>query len=287
MLRLSHPSLPTTDQGFVSDTAPLLRLYSDLTSREMGGILVQLSKDTVFGDSEAILFPPPIAKGYFHPYSFGDLGFDLQSFIIDGDQAWRKIQTPSRLTPKTYWRRNSEAGIYSVNSLEGTSVVESTLVERYVELSSSFDVTFRIPGIQPTEVRSLGYVYEPGAGESQWEYTDPVLTIHTTPSSQIAPNQLIEVDCQFNVVFPPPLLQILTFKVDAGTVITGIDLLGISFTESFNNYLPKAGDYTISPEGWLNLYVAMDILLPNVTELVLEPVGTTIGSLTYDRPSGT
>lgn len=252
----------------------------------MGGIIAEISKDTVFGDSEVDYFDPPIAKGYFHPYAFGDLGFDLQNFIIDSDRQWRKVQAPSYLSPKTYWMKDGNTGIYSPTSLEGTATVSSTLVERYRNLSTSFDIQFTIPNISPFAVKSLGYIYEAGAGDNQWEYTDPILTIHTTPSSQIAPSQLIEVECAFDVEFPAPLLQILSFKVAAGTVITGIDLLGMSFTEAFNNYLPKAGDFTLSQEGWVNLYVSMDVILPEVPNLMVQPVGVTTGSLTYNRPSG-
>lgn len=287
MLKLSNPSLPTNDQGFIADTAPVFRLYSDPTSRESGGIIAQLSKDTAFGDSEVAYFDPAIAKGYFHPYAFGDdLGFDLQSFIIDGDQQWRKIQVPSSLTPKTYWMQNGSTGIYSPTSLEGTVTISSTLVERYRNLSASFDVKLTIPSITPVAVRSLGYTYEAGAGDNQWEYADPILTIHTTASSQIAPNQLIEVECAFDVDFPAPLLQILTFKVEEGTVITGIDLLGMSFTEAFNKYEPNAGDFTLSPQGLVNLYVSMDVILPEIATDQVQPVGVTTGTLTYSRPSG-
>ena len=58
----------------------------------------------------------------------------------------------------------------------------------------------------------------------------------------------------------------------------------MSFTLAFDRYNPKSGDFTVSDDGYLNLYVPMDINLPDVQSSVGDRLLVNTGTLTYDRP---
>ena len=275
MLRLSNPDLPITDQGFSVEKNRLFQLYSDLDVRGVGGIIAKIQRLRL-GIEEAF-FDAPIDKGFFYRV---DLTRDLSDLTLAN---YRPVDLPSLLLGDRLWLRSLEMGIYSRADIAGANTFQVIQLERYRALDPSFDVVITAADIVPTKVSSLGYIYEPGAGDNQWEYSDPTLTIHTTISSQIQPNQIVEIEGDYQLTLPSASLQILSFQVEKDDLIVAVDLLGLSFTPAFDNYNPKAGDFTLSREGVLNLYVPMNISLPEIPAKTLHRVST--GALTYNRLS--
>jgi hypothetical protein len=109
------------------------------------------------------------------------------------------------------------------------------------------------------------------------------LTIHTSLSSQIQPNQAIAVTGYYEVAITAPTLQIISYQVGKDDLITGVDMFGRSFTPAWNNYSPKDGEFTLSIDGLLNLYVSMEVLLPNVGTATVHQRIINTGTLTYSR----
>ena len=279
MLKLSNPDLPTEPQGLVGGHGRLFQLYRDDEQRNGGGRLVILSKTTSFpGGAEAVLLGEPLTKGYFHRIDL------LKTFDKLGISGKRKINRPSLLVGDSFWLNNLRLGIYSRTNLVGSLALAVIEIERYRALDSSADVIINLPDFSPLKVVSLGYTYTEGSGDDQWEYSDPVLTIHTTPASQIQPNQEVCIEGVVNVTIPPPTLQIISFSIEPDDAVLGIDLFGISFTLAFDKYNPKSGEFTVSDGGYLNLYVPMDINLPDIATSSQGGLLVNTGTLTYDRP---
>ena len=255
MLKLSNPDLPAVDQGFAVTKNRLFQLYSDLDVRDTGGIIAK------------------IARG-----SGVDLTTEFTDLALSG---YRQVESPTELLGDRLWLRSLEMGVYSRANISGVNALQVIQSSRYRALDATFDVVITAPDITPTKVSSLGYVYEAGTGESQWEYADPLLTIHTTISSQIQPNQTVIIEGEYQLTVPEPSLQILSFQVEKDDLILGVDLLGISFTPAFDVFSPQSGDFTVSVDGILNLYVPIGVLLPEITPRKKHRVST--GALTYSR----
>lgn len=270
MLQLRSLDLPTSDQGYVVEQNRIIQLYSDLDNRGVAGVIAQIRR------GEVVYLGRPIGKGYFYPLTFAK---EFTSFALS---AYEEVLRPSSLKGNSFWRRNSEVGIYSRSVLPGSVFFAVTATEYYRDLSSSLDVKISTD-VDPSMVSSLGYTYQPGAGVDQWAYTAPTLTIHTSLSSQIQPNQAIAVAGYYEVAIAAPTLQIISYQVEKDDSITGVDMFGRSFTPAWNNYSPKDGEFTLSTDGLLNLYVSMEVLLPNVGTATVQQRVINTGTLTYSR----
>lgn len=280
MLKVSNPELPTTDPGYVSEQAPLVRLYSDTATRAPAGILAKLSKSANYAEGiDALNLGEPVAKGFFHRVDLEDAfnAFGLISFVEKSD--------PRELSPRSFWINETIVGLYSQQSLEGqiNPFVEIVKTNRFV--AGDEIVELDIPGITPTAVVSGGYAYQEGAGENEWQYSDPVLSINTTPQTQIEPGVDICIQAMQAIAVGPPALQILTFVLDSNATVLGVDYLGRSFTPPFDIYSPQNGDFTVSSNGLLNLYVSIGVALPNTAEQNRKRLNIGGGSLSYDRPT--
>lgn len=273
MLQLRSPDLPTSDQGYVVEQNRIIQLYSDLDNRGVAGVIAQIRRSQ---EGEVAYLGRPIGKGYFYPLTFAK---EFTSFALS---AYEEVLRPSSLKGNSFWRRNSEVGIYSRSVLPGSVFFAVTATEYYRDLSSSLDVKISTD-VDPSMVSSLGYTYQPGAGVDQWAYTAPTLTIHTSLSSQIQPNQAIAVAGYYEVAIAAPTLQIISYQVEKDDLITGVDMFGRSFTPAWNNYSPKDGEFTLSTDGLLNLYVSMEVLLPNVGAATVHQRIINTGTLTYSR----
>lgn len=276
MLRLSNPDLPTTDQGFVVEQNRILQLYSDPEQRGAVGVIAQIRRSR--SNDEIAYLGRVIDKGYFYKLTF------LEEFNQLSLPGYRQVNLPSQLLGDRLWRKNSITGIYSRQRLSESTIFNVVVAAYRRDTSTSLDVTIPLTAT-PTKVTSLGYEYSPGTGTDQWEYADSVLTIHTNLASQIQPNQEILIEGTYEVAIAAPTLQILSYQVEKDSLILAVDLLGRSFTPAYSNYAPRNGEFTLSTEGVLNLYVSMEVLLP---EVGVDPSNNRVvntGTLTYSRPT--
>lgn len=256
-------------------------MYSDSTQREWGGVVAKIDKGSSYGDgAEEESLGEPISVGYFTAYSF-NRGF--AKFLLDG---YKEVDSPLRLISGKFWTSKEQIGIYSIDSLTSATLpCQPTFTYKQYQLPTTSEIVLTMEdGFVPTSVESGGYSYSEGSGDDQWLHSAGTLTLKTTPSSAIQIAQEIYITGSMNIEIESSTSKVLTFKIEEDSAILGVEYLGITFTPARNIYAPNIGEYTVSEEGILNLYVSMGVALPRINPI--SPEGNTIskGVLSYPRP---